>query len=212
MNAKLCPSDTPELLLQRPKLTEIPAVNDALWQIAGQIRNKAVSFFFGAGMSSAAPSTIPTGAALGSEIVTRLFPQRVDKENAMRLASAFPLEVLAEALAQDNIQLRTGLDELLTKQVAVAEFDTPDAHKALAGLAPYLTRIYTTNFDKLIERAFGDGCISVADSNDLPRVADAERREVPAILHVHGVEPGPYLITESDLLAIELRFFQVPKQ
>jgi hypothetical protein len=200
--------DSPELPLSPPELTPDQSVNAMIWQIAGEIRRKRVSFFFGAGMSCSAPSNIPSGATLGGRIVNELFPERVDEKTALNLADAFPLEILAESMEMYDIYKRSGLDRFLTKQIDSAGSQTNAGHTALAGLAPYLTRIYTTNFDQLIERELGDGCVSAVRPQDLVKIDKAQHKDIPAILHLHGAVPGPYSITESELLTQKIPFLQ----
>lgn len=199
---------TLDLPLQIPDLTRDPSMDDMIWKIAEDIRASKVTFFFGSGMSCPPPSNLPAGSTLGGLIVERLLLNRVTDDQARELARSFPLEILAEALEKDDNYGRAGLEKFLGDRMSDPNARPHKGHAALAALGPYLKRIYTTNFDTLIEREFdSDGCESLADEQeDYEKIDKALATGIPVVVHLHGIVPNAYSITESDLLNLKVPF------
>lgn len=180
-------------------------VDDPISDIAKELQSRRATFLFGAGMSIPAPSEMPSGWDLGRAFVRGLLRERKATETEIdRIASKFPLEALAEGFEKDNPRKESGLCEFISAVLRSPTSGPHKGHEALVGLSHYLPKIYTTNFDNLIETKFGkDGCVSIAVPEDMHQIQIAADRGVPAIVHLHGmVGDRPvrdhFLVTESD--------------
>lgn len=187
----------------------VPTPDDALTpvhQIAKALWRGEVGFLFGAGMSKPAPSSLPSGGELADRLLVEAFGQRhVSPELKRRVAYSISLERLADSaealLAGGRPQLRRFLEQHLD-----GPGEPNEGHDAIVEMYAnhrewMPNELYTTNFDKLIERAFGNAAaITISAEN----IGTDPGDKIP-VIHLHGlVEPGSlFCITESDLRSPE---------
>ena len=165
--------------------------------IAQLLLDRRAGFLFGAGMSF--ESGAMTGSGLAASMLTAFLASKgVDTADAGNLAEKFPFEAIVEAyegsLPDPLPDMRRYLD------AAFGELKPHAGHKALAELACNIDRIYTTNFDSLIEDAF-DGradAIHAGNENELLDVPE----DVMPVIHLHGVlGSGKRVMNESTVYA-----------
>lgn len=170
--------------------------------LARLVFEKQVIFLCGAGMSKG--SKLPLADHLRAEMVQVFLDQngQIDPKESSLVANSFPLEAIAGAY-----ELEYGDDRLLgllREKYRTASSPLHDGHKALEELATagYINKVYTTNFDDLIEKAFAEPAgrgVSVTDS-DANYVHRAMREGKFPVIHLHGKideEAGNPLITEK---------------
>lgn len=184
----------------------------AIEKIAHAIKdsNSRAEFLFGAGMSIS--SKIPSGPALAKELLKRFFKhggrsspakgKGSKEENKLApLESKYPLEALAEALARTE-DLAPCLEDILLKKV-VLEYSAHNMFKSICSLESEVAvpRVFTTNFDDLIEKKIGDHKALAVDFENVDRLAHAKGadRFKMQVIHLHGVLDKKYIITESQI-------------
>jgi hypothetical protein len=177
-------------------------VEDRIVEIAKEVQGHGATFLFGAGMSIPPPSGMPSGSELGKRFVREFLKARnASEEEIGEISSKFPLDILAEAFEKDNPRKRQGLHDCINSALENPASRPHAGHEALVALGHFLPRIYTTNFDTLIEKQFSkDGCVSIVAPEDIGKIEDNKRRGVPAIIHLHGMVGANFVVTESDLL------------
>lgn len=131
-----------------------PFLIDLAREIAYSIQNKEISIFCGAGISK--HSGFPLANDLKEYILKKLIKNKKDISKIMK--SNFPFEAFMEAVAKEiNIN----------KILSMFEEGNPNAnHILIAKLVKlkYIKRIFTTNFDLLIEKALeNEGLIKNKD-------------------------------------------------
>nr|AUN37030.1 hypothetical protein [uncultured bacterium] len=170
----------------------------------------------GAGMSR--ESGVPCGAELG-----KLFLESILSANPTTAPSAaridellkrHPLELIAEAVEQIKGTKRAFLTALLTKHFVTTQYDLNAAHKTLQTLhlwfgKPLFSRIFTTNFDLLLEKTFGDCAKTITETN-YSQIRECEINGLLPIIHLHGTleRDDTYQITEKDLFNPSQRFLK----
>ena len=191
-----------------PRYVADPSKLDrALERIARAVLDYRVEFLFGAGMSKT--SKVPTGYALTLRFLSQFYPPAGQKhpspKSLKRMALDFPLEAIAEVVERMPGKGRADL----TKRLTDALFDDlkPElsAHDVFLSIcswdgSPRVNRLFTTNFDTLLEQAFGDKAVSITADN-FPEMRDAQRpgNSIIPIIHLHGTLDATYKITETDV-------------
>jgi hypothetical protein len=190
-----------------PEYVDTDAIDQAFARIAQAVMERRVDFLFGAGMS--VDSGVPAGGRLAQELLRLFFPATgVSPPSDSRLAELsreIPFEILVEAVEASRGRNRADLTQDLTKLLLDPDYEISQAHRDLLavcnwfGSPPVVYRIFTTNFDRLLDKAFGILGKRITQANTL-EIAVAQRMGLVPILYLHGVLEEPhYQITESDV-------------
>lgn len=150
--------------------------------------------FAGAGVSLSMPANLPVFNALRNEVLNQLGLQqymwRDGKSEAEKVAGDLAPELFMLGLSQADIDVEKWLAEVLSGAQPNA------AHHALARLAAAGSRIWTVNFDTLIEQASGNTLRTVAwrPTTTLPQT------RLPELLKPHGSIGGPLIVTARQVI------------
>lgn len=160
------------------------------------IRKEDVVLFCGAGMSIYAG--FPSGNQLAQIIYDQLTPLEAEE-----IPAGLTLPDLCEQLV-DLRKSKNSLIALLKKLYNITPTNY-SLHQKIAGI-PHIKTVITTNYDRLFEAAYGDGCSVVRQSADLTYL----NRALPEIFKVHGdlTVPDSILITKTDYT----KFFDSQKE
>jgi hypothetical protein len=194
-------------VIKYPEYVDTDVVDQAFDRIAQAVTQKRVEFLFGAGMSI--DSGVPAGPQLAQKLLRLFFPETgASPPSDNRLAEwarEIPFELLVEAVEASRGKNRADLTEDLTKLLIAPDYDISDAHRHLLavcnwlGSPPVVNRIFTTNFDRLLDKAFGRLGKRITQANTR-EIVDAQRTGLVPILYLHGtIEESSYRITESDV-------------
>ncbi|HYV28485.1 MAG TPA: SIR2 family protein [Candidatus Eisenbacteria bacterium] len=199
----------------------------AMSRIAKAVSDRRVDFLFGAGMSAPKPSCVPAGRELAERLLELYFPDgasatdpsKVGKAQCptcgsnvdipartMRLqtlAAALPFESIVEAIENGPGKKRGDLTAYLRQILLKDRFELNQAHKEFNSVCYWdgqtrVRRVFTTNFDPLIEEALGAHGVRVTEKNAAEIDAIQDRKQIP-VLHLHGTLDEEYQITESDI-------------
>lgn len=171
---------------------------DRLFDLAAHVRAKSVRILCGAGMSKA------SGFALGRELATRMaggllgvLPQVPVPKEIKELASPYPVEAIAEAYS-------SYVDDATWRRLFVSQFGQANkgphaGHDALVFLLNngFMDRVYTTNYDTLIEEKIGTRHITIEDRNIDDLVNPDYEGRIP-VLHLHGSLATNCMLRESE--------------
>lgn len=182
-------------------------------EIAGHLRSIAklvvqrkVQFLCGAGMSKA--SHCPLSSELAAKMVGEMLG--ADTSNDIKLlVGRYPFEAIAGAYLEIQDHLR--LKKLIAEELDQGEGNLHAGHHALEYLASqgYIDKIYTTNFDLLLEEAFGERKCSVTD-DDAYLVHEARMQNKIAVIHLHGtLNSHKYRIDERDTYHLDTALARV---
>lgn len=160
--------------------------------LAHKARNGRLVIYAGAGLSAAAPTSLPSAAAMASSIFQRLsqlFPSALD-------CPSDDLNAVADAVAV----LPGGEEALRETAVQVAEFTTASpnyGHKVLAYLLlEGVIDVLTTNWDNCIERGSAQERLTAV-------VTPSDRLQISgkSLLKIHGCasQPMSLLLTTAHL-------------
>lgn len=156
-------------------------------QIIGFIRKGDVILFVGAGFS------IKAGAPSGSDLCNLLYnalPENIQNEKSLK--TEYTLQKLSETYLTHFG--RVALADLLKSAFDFESKDTSD--QQLLAQIPHFKHIITTNYDSLLEDAYGESCNLVVTNSDLSQV-DSRK---PTIYKVHGdfSHPDDIVIAQRD--------------
>jgi hypothetical protein len=181
------------------------SIRDHAKTIARRLRERAVQFLCGAGMSR--PLGLPLSSHLAKSFLADLFSVGMSDEEQQgelkELADRYSLESIAGAYLKKKDD--PSLAKLVAESVGEATGDVHESrsHKALAYLANngYIDRIYTTNFDLLIERLLAQRACTITDLNvsSLPHELG---KKIP-VIHLHGVPETGCRITELETYQLD---------
>ncbi|HKR58259.1 MAG TPA: SIR2 family protein [Pyrinomonadaceae bacterium] len=187
-------------------VTDPDALDLAFQDIIKALNDDSAGFLFGAGMSAA--SGVPTGNQLLQSLLRLRFPDTgvdpPDDDILRRLVQEFPFEVSVEAIANRLGRYREQLTEELKRILLEPNFKPSTAHEDFAAVCfwggrPRLDRVFTTNFDLLLEAVLGESrAVPITESNAKEISKVVGKSKIP-ILHLHGVLDGIYQITETEL-------------
>jgi len=170
--------------------------------IAEELAQKNTQFLFGAGMSR--PSGIPSGMELAGKLLDLIYPD-MSKPTAAEIENllcTFPLEAIAEAARGVRPGQKEALRNFLKKEIK-SQTGPHSAHKILVNLCNknYLKRIYTTNFDLLIEDALGHDRSKTIHIDNVRELKDIKSGALPLIpvIHLHGTLDSFFVLTELDI-------------
>ena len=156
-------------------------------QIIDFIRKGDVVLFVGAGFS------IKAGAPSGSDLCNLLYnalPENIQNEKSLK--TEYTLQKLSETYWTHFG--RVALADLLKSAFDFEPKDTSD--QQLLAQIPHFKHIITTNYDSLLEDAYGESCNLVVTNSDLSQV-DLRK---PTIYKVHGdfSHPDDIVIAQRD--------------
>lgn len=181
-------------------------VDQQVAEIAGALIEGGTDFLFGAGMSIEAG--LPSGRVVAAELLRRLFPDTaaVSDEQLLELAHTAPLEGIAEAVQHElagspRLALRDALQTILRIENAIAA--DSDAHTNFGALVrlggpTWVRRVFTTNFDDLLEQAIGGSAMRVTESTTAAYEKALLDGDIP-VVYLHGRLDDDFLITETDI-------------
>jgi hypothetical protein len=156
--------------------------------LINSVANQNAVFFCGAGISRGVEGErgFPGGRDLAREMAEKLLGRTVRDDES--------LAQIAQEVIWDDNERRSRLNEYLLQVFADPTIKPLRAHKALADLE---CNVITTNYDRLIERAFSDGgkrCGTIVREDDLTRMRDVN------VVKIHGcvTHLDTIVITEED--------------
>jgi SIR2-like domain len=173
--------------------------------IADAVLSRQADFLFGAGMSVA--SNLPTGHGLALKLLEKMFPDRVTVPSGVldELVSLAPFEALLQAVEKNLSEGRKSLTELVKQLLEPSNprASVSEAHVQFARIARWegdllVRRVFTTNFDTLLEVSLGDNAVPVTEEN--PRAYEEALVEgrLP-IVYLHGRLGSKLEMTEADV-------------
>jgi hypothetical protein len=191
-----------------PAFAVASEVDQAIARIAEAIiePSQRADFLFGAGMSI--PASFPSGFDLSKILLRQFFPKSaadpVPDDGIKELAASTPLELVAEAVEGAPGKHRDDLTSRLKKIYLDDSKKPTKAHHDLASIAMWegraaLDRLFTTNFDLLLEKTFDRRAITVFDNNTRVVMDSLREGKIP-IIHIHGILDDDYQITERDVI------------
>jgi NAD-dependent SIR2 family protein deacetylase len=168
----------------------------ALERLYELIRKEDVVLFCGAGMS------IYAGFPSGNQLAQVIYDQLTTSE-----AEEIPAGLTLPDLCEQLVDLRKSKNSLIALLKKLYNNSPTDysLHQKIAGI-PHIKTVITTNYDRLFEAAYGDGCSVVRQSTDLSYLNKA----LPEIFKIHGdlTVPDSILITKTDYT----KFFDSQKE
>lgn len=177
-----------------------------IMRIGEALTNRRAQFLFGAGMSRS--SELPTGVEVLESLLDTFFPsggKKPDHQRLKLLAKEFPFEAVLEAillkLGNSREELTNALKNLLTSKGKKPS----QAHRDFVSLCweengrPRLSRVFTTNFDDLIEQEFGDNRAVLITEENAKQIRETRDDGLIPVLHLHGVLEKNYQATETDV-------------
>jgi hypothetical protein len=183
-------------------------MNDHLDQIVEKLLDRELIFLIGAGMSKS--SKVPIGYEISNSLLKHYFSGIKDDEaEIQRIMQKFPFECIVEAIQEFSAGKRDDIRDFLNKRITDS-IKPEKGHTALCEICntlrgeplrgePLINRIYTTNFDMLIEKALGMNCCVTVSSNNTNILYKTPKGKLP-VIHLHGtLNDDDFLITESDL-------------
>jgi hypothetical protein len=189
--------------------SERPELDRAMVRIAKAVMDKRADFLFGAGMSVA--SGVPSGGRLAAQLLELFFPDgSLDAARREKLAASLPFECIVQAIEQSAGKGREDLTDHLRQVFLSPSLEINQAHRDFLSICfwdgrPMLNRVFTTNFDPLLEKAFGARCTRITEDNT-QTIPDVQRAGKMPILYLHGtLESAKYQITEADVYDQQFR-------
>ncbi len=196
--------------------TDQDTIEQALDHISRCVTNNDIEFLLGAGMSR--DNTMPKDARLplGSEVARMLpryfFPSEgsnpPSEQRLSELCSEYPFEAIVEAL-EKVLGTRDRLTAALKEMLWDDKYGVGQAHRDFHAICnwnglPRVARFFTTNFDKLLSKTFGDQGVQITERNakEIRKVQEAGRI---AIILLHGALDSDYQISERDLFDKQYR-------
>jgi len=169
-----------------------------LQRLAVLLHERRVQFLIGAGMSFS--SGFPLGRKLSEIMLSDLIhggSLSSTSPVASRLVDMFPLDAVAEAYLRQFDE--ASLTRLIKKIYGSSSAGLHDGHRKLRYFADhgFVDRIYTTNFDRLIEDSLMPRSVSVTDEN-IEDVHTAKAENKTVVYHLHGAVGAGPRITEHD--------------
>ncbi len=171
--------------------------------------DQEIDFLFGAGMSFTAK--LPDGARLATLLLRKFFPDIDDhapsSDELATLADRYPFEAVIQAVEASPALggTREALSRFLMAIYRDPNIELQDEHHGFSavcnlGGTTRIRRVFTTNFDPLLEKALGNQAFPVTEKN-VREIRSAQDRGLIPILYLHGLLDQTFQITESDVLA-----------
>lgn len=181
-------------------------VDQRIAELARTVIEGYADFLFGAGMSQSAGMKSGREVALG--LLRRLYPDPkvVSDDDLRALARASTLEAIAEAVEGQLSGGRKSLAEALREilELDSAKGKSSDAHRDFAALVrlggpTWVRRVFTTNWDDLLEEAIGEGsAVRVCESNTAAYEDALLTNRIP-IVYLHGRLDDEFQVSERDV-------------
>jgi hypothetical protein len=166
-------------------------------------------FLVGAGFSADARG-YPTGAGLASILVRQTYECSEAEANAA--AAKYELAAISQQFTERATEKRQGLVEHIAKALSRKPATRPQAELDLASVAAMcrLRRIFTTNFDDVIEDALDKRSRPVkATVADIRKFEDeANDADVTGVFHLNGNTEDPK-VTEDELRTHRSVFYEL---
>lgn len=178
-------------------------------EIVELFQNKKVEILCGAGMSRA------SGCALANDISIKIMKSfgNFSEKDVKILLSKYPFEVIASAFIRKKSDNKLPLRELIKESLDECKGNIHSGHIALQFLNSqgYIGKIYTTNFDLLLEDTFKGKSRMINDSTVMDIEKALEDGDVP-ILHIHGtIENNDFLISEKETINLNTPLAEILK-
>jgi len=180
----------------------------AFERIAQALLQDRADFLLGAGMSK--ESGVPIGSELAALLLRKFFPSSSHNspsdDELKDLSTRLPFEAIVQAIVEGAGNGRSDLTAYLRSILVETNYELSDAHHNLLAIAlwdglPRLFRLFTTNFDLLLDKAFGARAVVITDDNTR-QIAAVQRLAQMPIIYLHGrVDTNQYQITESDIFS-----------
>lgn len=196
--------------------TDQDDIERAFAHIAKSLTTCDADFMFGAGMSrdnvAPAEKQMPLGKDVAVKLLGHFFPAEGDnppsEERLLELVGEYPLEAVAEAVEKvfgTRGRLTSALEEILHDEA----FDVGQAHRDFHAICnwdgtPRLSLFFTTNFDQLFRKTFGDQAVHIPEK-DAGNIRKVQKGGKIAIIDLHGNFDSDYRITESDVFDKEYK-------
>lgn len=198
------------------------ADQEILSQVAEALLRNKVVFVIGAGMSRA--SNVPIFDDIVNEFLKRKFEMmsiKLPPEKIQKLSGRFNPEAILSWYIKPFKEGKREQEFLEELKTVLADRDKPanDAHIVLQHFCQedYISVVYTTNFDFLLEKGFKSAAYPITDVNqgDLKEIS----KDYFAVIHLHGhvgtklsnpeiTIEGRIKITEEETFDIETKCFQ----
>jgi HEAT repeat protein/predicted XRE-type DNA-binding protein len=157
-----------------------PVLSNELTQFfARKLRDKQLILFVGAGLSHLAPFNAPRTAplplwqGLAQEIGELFVEDGLNVQDYTNVTNFFDA-----ASATDPAKLEIGLRDVLNES-----YVTPSRNHELIAKLPW-SQVWTTNYDKLLERAMGRVCVN--GETEFTQIRELVRLKREYVLHLHG--------------------------
>ena len=170
-----------------------------LKQLASQVTERKVQILCGAGMSKG------SGLPLASDLATMMVGEIIEGDrphspypgHLKSLANKYPIEAIAEAYVQQMDEPR--LRGLIAEELGRGTSNWHKGHFTLEALLNegYIDRVYTTNFDTLIEEVFTVRGFPITDQN-IDELHEVFKKKRVPVFHLHGTIDSKCLIAESE--------------
>lgn len=190
----------------------IDDIEQALDRIAKALLSYDADFLFGAGMSRS--SGVPIGSELAFRLLGYFFPSAgsdpPSRDRLQSLVGEYPFEATVQAI-QHSRGTRDALTKVLT-EILWSDFEIQQEHSDLRAISSWggrtcLRRVFTTNFDLLLEKTFGDRGVRITEKNAWEMRKEEAAGKTP-IVYLHGQLDGRYYITEEDVFSPEYSILQ----
>lgn len=186
-----------------PEEARQPSKKD-LRQLAADLLDRRVEFLCGAGMSKAAggPLAEDLVIAMASEILDGPPARKPYPDHLIEISKLYPLEAVAEAYLGEHDYPR--LKRLLAQFLGPIKGKRHAGHEALEYFATQrlINKVYTTNFDTLVEEGLGGKGTTIVDANVNDIREEQEAGQTP-VLHLHGTIERDFLISESSTYSLD---------
>jgi len=186
---------------------EVVSLQRRITEIALAALARQLGLLIGAGFSFEA-----RGLPLGSHLAVALAEDLGYPEiSARRLADTYGLSVIAEQYGRVVTGKRQQLVDTVSRMLTTSG-DGSQVENDLKAIVSNcdISRIFTTNYDSLIETALGDqrsATIAETASALTKFEHDIRRKEFTGVFHIHGTTTNP-VITETDLQKPRSIFFE----
>ena len=185
-------------------------IEQGLDHISRCLTNNDVEFLLGAGMSrdNAKPKEdqMPLGSGVAQALLRYFFPSEgsnpPSEQRISELCAEYPFEATVEAV-EKVLGTRERLTAALKKILWPDKYGIGQAHRDFHAMCnwnglPRVARFFTTNFDKLLSKTFGDQGVQITERNakEIRKVQETGRI---AIILLHGGLDVDYQISERDL-------------
>ncbi len=185
-------------------------LNAELKRLAEYLIDRNLILFCGSGLSK--KSKMPLFKEIAEFIICdllKLDPAK-DASAISQINQKYPPEAIAAAYAEGAD--RTALNNFINKAF---DSSTATIHPGLTAIGTfatqqYINRIYTTNYDDLLEKAIGGQAVPIIDSSVHEFDKHLNKGGV-AVIHLHGIVNGEIRITESETYALETPLAQLLK-